>query len=60
MVNHTPNTEPANKASARYQWGMPSDFSGWAVFALGVFFVLFGLPLLIGGVWLIVLAGSWY
>lgn len=42
------------------QWNKPSDFKGWAVFALGLFFILFGLPLLIGGAWLIALGGSWY
>ena len=42
------------------QWNQPSDFKGWAVFALGLFFILFGLPLLIGGAWLIALGGSWY
>lgn len=43
-----------------YQWDKPSDLKGWAVFALGLFFMLFGLPLLIGGARLIVLGGSWY
>jgi quinoprotein glucose dehydrogenase len=38
----------------------PSDFKGWAVFTLGLLFVLFGLSMLIGGAWLIALGGSWY
>ena len=41
-------------------WDKPSDFKGWAVFALGLFFILFGVPLLIGGFRLITLGGSWY
>ncbi len=44
----------------RDPWEKPSDFKGWAVFALGLFFILFGLPLLIGGARLIALGGSWY
>ena len=38
----------------------PPDFKGWAVFALGLFFILFGLPMVIGGSWLVILGGSWY
>lgn len=38
----------------------PTDFKAWAVFALGLFFVLFGLPMVIGGSWLVILGGSWY
>lgn len=33
---------------------------GWAAFGLGVLLILIGLPLVIGGVWLIALGGSWY
>ncbi|MBB1399778.1 hypothetical protein [Pseudoalteromonas sp. SG44-8] len=36
----------------------PPDFKGWAVFALGLFFILFGLPMVIGGSWLVILGGS--
>lgn len=38
----------------------PSDYKEWAVFSLGLFFILFGLPMVIGGIWLLVLGGSWY
>ena len=38
----------------------PTDFKAWAVFALGLFFILFGLPMVIGGSWLVILGGSWY
>jgi quinoprotein glucose dehydrogenase len=38
----------------------PSNLKGWAVFVLGLFFILFGLPMVIGGIWLIALGGSWY
>jgi len=41
-------------------WSKPSDFKGWAVLALGVLLILLGMPLLIGGVRLIALGGSWY
>jgi uncharacterized membrane protein len=37
----------------------PSNFKDWAVLPLGQFFILFGLPMLIGGIWLIVRGGSW-
>ncbi|WP_316356041.1 membrane-bound PQQ-dependent dehydrogenase, glucose/quinate/shikimate family [Devosia sp.] len=35
-------------------------FGYWAVMALAAVVVLFGLPILVGGVWLIALGGSWY
>ncbi len=38
----------------------PRSAGGWAVVGLGVLLVLVGLPLVVGGVWLIVLGGSWY
>jgi quinoprotein glucose dehydrogenase len=41
-------------------WNKPSDLKGWAVCVLGLFFILFGLPMLIGGTWLISIGGSWY
>ncbi|MFT7524940.1 MAG: quinoprotein glucose dehydrogenase [Arenicella sp.] len=41
-------------------WKKPSDIKGWAVLALGVLFILLGLPMLGGGAWLITLGGSWY
>jgi quinoprotein glucose dehydrogenase len=44
----------------RDRWNKPSNFKGWAVCALGLFFILFGLPMLIGGTWLISIGGSWY
>jgi quinoprotein glucose dehydrogenase len=44
----------------RSQWDKPSGFKGWAVLTLGLLFILFGLTMLIGGVWLSVLGGSWY
>jgi len=39
---------------------LPRGFGQWAVFLLGLFFVLFGLPLIVGGVKLIAVGGSWY
>lgn len=42
------------------EWNLPSDFKGWTVFVLGVILVLLGLPLLVGGVWLMAIGGSWY
>ena len=38
----------------------PLNYKQWAVFALGLFFILFGLPMVIGGMRLILLGGSWY
>lgn len=41
----------------------PTDFTrpvGWPVRLLGWVCILLGLPLLVGGVWLIALGGSWY
>jgi len=38
----------------------PTNYKEWAVFALGLFFMLFGLAMLVGGIWLIVIGGSWY
>lgn len=38
----------------------PHSGGGWAVLVLGVVLALIGLPLVIGGVWLIALGGSWY
>ena len=35
-------------------------FGYWAVVVLAVVLVLFGVPILAGGVWLITLGGSWY
>ena len=35
-------------------------FGFWATMAVGVIILLFGLAILIGGVWLIALGGSWY
>lgn len=35
-------------------------FGYWAVVALAVILVIFGLPILAGGIWLITLGGSWY
>jgi quinoprotein glucose dehydrogenase len=35
-------------------------FGYWAVAALAVILIIFGLPILAGGVWLIALGGSWY
>ena len=35
-------------------------FGYWAVIVLALIMVLFGLPILGGGVWLITLGGSWY
>lgn len=35
-------------------------FGYWAVVALAIILVTFGLPILGGGVWLIALGGSWY
>ena len=35
-------------------------FGYWAVVALAILIVIFGLPILAGGVWLITLGGSWY
>jgi len=35
-------------------------FGDWAVIALGVLVLVFGLPILVLGVWLITLGGSWY
>jgi quinoprotein glucose dehydrogenase len=39
---------------------LPASPGAWAVAALGVLFVLIGLVLTGGGVWLIALGGSWY
>lgn len=33
----------------------PTNLKGWVVFALGLFFMLFGLPMLIGGILLILI-----
>lgn len=55
-----PQREMAEDASMPLRWTKPSDFKGWAVFALGLFFILFGLPLLIGGARLMAIGGSWY
>jgi len=41
-------------------WNKPADIKSWAVCGLGVFFILFGLPMLIGGAWLSSIGGSWY
>ena len=38
----------------------PRGSGQWAVFLLGLFFVLFGLPLVFGGAKLIAVGGSWY
>lgn len=35
-------------------------FGYWATLALAVVLVIFGLPILAGGIWLITLGGSWY
>ncbi|MDI6025202.1 membrane-bound PQQ-dependent dehydrogenase, glucose/quinate/shikimate family [Corticibacterium sp. UT-5YL-CI-8] len=35
-------------------------FGKWATTALAVVMGLFGLPIMLGGVWLIILGGSWY
>jgi len=35
-------------------------FGYWAVIVLALLMVLFGLPIFLGGLWLIVLGGSWY
>jgi quinoprotein glucose dehydrogenase len=35
-------------------------FGYWAMVALSVVMIAFGLPILLGGVWLISLGGSWY
>lgn len=35
-------------------------FGQWATIALAVVMGLFGLPIMLGGVWLITLGGSWY
>src|SRR5690606_35185293 len=35
-------------------------FGYWAVVVLAFFMALFGLPIFLGGLWLIVLGGSWY
>lgn len=40
--------------------GYRRGVGGWLVLALAVLLVLFGLPLVAGGVWLIALGGSWY
>lgn len=39
---------------------MARGFGYWAVVALAVVLALLGLPILVGGVWLITLGGSWY
>lgn len=44
----------------RSTWQRPLGTVEWSVFALGEFIFLFGLPLVIGGAWLIGLGGSWY
>lgn len=41
-------------------WNRPQGAAAWAVFALGLVIALIGLTLLIGGVWLIAVGGSWY
>lgn len=35
-------------------------FGYWAVIVLALVMALFGIPILVGGVWLITLGGSWY
>ncbi|QDZ10680.1 PQQ-binding-like beta-propeller repeat protein [Devosia ginsengisoli] len=35
-------------------------FGYWAVVVLAAIMVIFGLPILLGGIWLIALGGSWY
>ena len=44
-----------NSASKR-----PRGSRQWAVFLLGLFLFLFGLPLIVGGAKLIAVGGSWY
>jgi quinoprotein glucose dehydrogenase len=46
--------------SFRARWSDGIGASGFAVLALGVILLLFGIPLLAGGLWLITLGGSWY
>src|SRR3546814_19911148 len=41
-------------------WERPNGAGGWAVVLLGLVFILIGLALAIGGIWLIALGGSWY
>ena len=41
-------------------WDGSPGPAAWLVIALGVVLALIGLPLVIGGVWLIALGGSWY
>ena len=41
-------------------WDGSPGSAAWLVIALGVVLALIGLPLVIGGVWLIALGGSWY
>lgn len=38
----------------------PRSSRRWATVALGVLLLLFGVPILAGGLWLIALGGSWY
>lgn len=41
-------------------WRKPRTGADWGLLALGALLALIGLPLVIGGVWLIGLGGSWY
>ena len=41
-------------------WNKPKTRSQWGVFALGVLLLVTGLTLALGGIWLIILGGSWY
>jgi len=47
---------PAQTVSSRY----PHGIGHWLTVALGVVVLIFGLPILAGGLWLISLGGSWY
>lgn len=41
-------------------WERPRGAAAWAAVALGAVFVLIGVVLLVGGVWLMAVGGSWY
>lgn len=41
-------------------WRRPRTGADWGLLVLGALLAVIGLPLVIGGVWLIALGGSWY
>lgn len=47
-------------ARDRHGYGERARHGGWWPVLLGIVLVLFGLPIALGGAWLIILGGSWY